>query len=88
MDAVNRLGEALRSPATTSRQSRRAPLAERKAPAFAGYQPEAENPRAHGLIRKVPKTYRCQVTSHGRLAITAVLTMNRTSIAVLNKAAA
>src|SRR5450759_2702383 len=44
--------------------------------------------RAHGLIQKVPKTYRYQVTSHGRLAITAVLTMDRTSIALLNKAAA
>jgi hypothetical protein len=44
--------------------------------------------RAHGLIQKVPKTHRYQVTSHGRLAITAVLTMDRTSIALLNKAAA
>jgi hypothetical protein len=44
--------------------------------------------RAHGLIQKIPKTYRYQVTSHGRLAITAVLTMDRTSIALLNKAAA
>jgi hypothetical protein len=44
--------------------------------------------RAHGLIQKIPKTYRYQVSSHGRLAITAVLTMDRTSIARLNKAAA
>ena len=44
--------------------------------------------RAHGLIHKVPKTHRYQVTSHGRLAITAILTMDRTSIALLNKAAA
>ena len=44
--------------------------------------------RAHGLIQKVPKTYRYQVTSHGRLAITAVLTMDRTSIALLNRVAA
>ena len=44
--------------------------------------------RAHGLIQKVPKTHRYQVTSHGRLAITAILTMDRTSIAQLNKAAA
>jgi hypothetical protein len=44
--------------------------------------------RAHGLIQKVPKTHRYQVTSHGRLAITAILTMDRTSIALLNKAAA
>jgi hypothetical protein len=44
--------------------------------------------RAHGLIHKVPKTHRYLVTSHGRLAITAILTMDRTSIALLNKAAA
>jgi len=42
----------------------------------------------HGLIKKVPKTHRYQVTQHGRLAITAILTMDRTSIALLNKAAA
>ena len=41
---------------------------------------------AHGLIHKVPTTYRYQVTSHGRLAITAILTMDRTSIALLNQA--
>jgi hypothetical protein len=44
--------------------------------------------RAHGLIQKVPKTHRYQVTSQGRLAITAILTMDCTSIALLNKAAA
>jgi hypothetical protein len=44
--------------------------------------------RAHGLIQKVPKTHRYQVTSNGRLAITAILTMDRTSIALLNRAAA
>jgi hypothetical protein len=44
--------------------------------------------RAHGLIQKVPKTHRYHVSSHGRLAITAILTMDRTSIALLNKAAA
>lgn len=44
--------------------------------------------RAHGLIQKVPKTHRYQVTEHGRLAITALLTIDRTSIALLNKAAA
>ena len=44
--------------------------------------------RAHGLIQKVPKTHRYQVTAHGRLAITAILTMDRTSIALLNQAAA
>jgi hypothetical protein len=44
--------------------------------------------RAHGLIQKVPKTHRYQVTEHGRLAITAILKMDRTSLALLNKAAA
>ncbi len=44
--------------------------------------------RAHGLIHKVPQTHRYHVTSHGRLAITAILTMDRTSIALLNRAAA
>ena len=29
--------------------------------------------RAHGLIKKVPKTHRYQVTEQGRLAITALL---------------
>jgi hypothetical protein len=43
--------------------------------------------RAHGLIQKVPKTHRYMVTAQGRLAITAILTMDRTSIALLNKAA-
>ena len=41
----------------------------------------------HGLIQKVQQTHRYQITSAGRLAITAVLTMDRTSIALLNKAA-
>jgi hypothetical protein len=44
--------------------------------------------RAHGLIRKVPKTHRYHLTENGRLAITAILTMDRTSIALLNQAAA
>jgi hypothetical protein len=44
--------------------------------------------RAHRLIEKVPKTHRYQITEHGRLLITAIMTMNRTSIALLNKAAA
>ena len=44
--------------------------------------------RAHGLIQEVPKTHRYHVTPRGRLAITAILTMGRTSIALLNKAAA
>lgn len=44
--------------------------------------------RAHGLIRKVPRTHRYHVTPAGRLAILAVLTIQRTSIAQLNLKAA
>lgn len=44
--------------------------------------------RAHGLIQKIPKTHRYQLTPHGRLAITAILTMDRTSINALNLVAA
>jgi hypothetical protein len=44
--------------------------------------------RAHGLIQKVPKTHRYQVTTTGRLAIGAVLTMSQTSMSELNRAAA
>jgi len=40
------------------------------------------------VIEQTNKNQRYQVTSHGRLAITAILTMDRTSIALLNKAAA
>ena len=62
------------------------PREKRRRPAAISRKPRIL--RAHGLIQKVPKTYRYQVTSHGRLAITAVLTMDRTSIALLNEAAA
>jgi len=44
--------------------------------------------RAHGLIQKVPKTHRYQVTATGRLAISAVLTMSQTSMSELNQAVA
>jgi len=43
---------------------------------------------AHGLLQKVQKTHRYQVTAAGRLAISAVLTIQRTSMAILAKAAA
>jgi len=43
---------------------------------------------AHGLLQKVPKTHRYQVTATGRLAISAILTVQQTSMAVLTKAAA
>jgi hypothetical protein len=44
--------------------------------------------RAHGLIQRVPKTHRYQVTATGRLAIRAVLTISQTSMSQLNRAAA
>jgi hypothetical protein len=44
--------------------------------------------RAHGLIQKVPKTHRYQVTAAGRLAITAILTIQQTSMATLTHVAA
>jgi hypothetical protein len=43
---------------------------------------------AHGLLQKVQKTHRYQVTSAGRIAIHAILTIQQTSMAVLSKAAA
>jgi hypothetical protein len=44
--------------------------------------------RAHGLIQKVPRTHRYQVTTNGRLIITALLTADRTSLSQLNQLAA
>ena len=43
---------------------------------------------AHGLIHKVHKTHRYQVSTSGRLAIQAILTIQQTSMAVLSRAAA
>jgi len=43
---------------------------------------------AHGLIDKLQKTHRYQVSTSGRLAIQAILTIQQTSMAVLSKAAA
>jgi hypothetical protein len=44
--------------------------------------------RAHGLIHKVPKTHRYQVTNDGRIAISAIVTMHEASLSLLNRAAA
>jgi len=44
--------------------------------------------RAHGLIQKVPRTHRYQVTTAGRLVITAILTADRASLSQLNRIAA
>ena len=44
--------------------------------------------RAHGIIQKVPKTHRYQVTPAGRIALTAILTVDRASIAQLTRIAA
>ncbi len=43
--------------------------------------------RAHGLLQKVPKTHRYQVTATGREIITAILTARHTPINQLAKAA-
>jgi hypothetical protein len=43
--------------------------------------------RAHGLIQKVPRTHRYQVTADGRKAITAILTARQATVAQLTKAA-
>jgi hypothetical protein len=43
---------------------------------------------AHGLIHKLQKTHRYQVSAAGRLAIQAVLTIQQTSMAALSRAAA
>jgi hypothetical protein len=43
--------------------------------------------RAHGLIRKVPKTHRYQVSDKGRTAITALLAARQADTATLTQAA-
>ena len=41
--------------------------------------------RAYGLFQKLPHTNRYQLTPHARLAITAILAIDRTSIGALNQ---
>jgi DNA-binding HxlR family transcriptional regulator len=41
--------------------------------------------RAHGLIQKVPRTHRYQVTDPGRTILLAVLTVARTSLHQLDQ---
>jgi predicted transcriptional regulator len=43
--------------------------------------------RAHGLIQKVPRTHRYQVTAEARSILTTVLTTARTSLQQLNRVA-
>jgi hypothetical protein len=43
--------------------------------------------RAHGLVRRVPKTHRNRVTEKGREILTAILAAQNLSLDVLNKAA-
>jgi hypothetical protein len=43
--------------------------------------------RAHGLIRKVPKTHRYVLTDHGRTTITAILAARQADSATLTKVA-
>jgi hypothetical protein len=44
--------------------------------------------RAHGLIYKIPKSHRYQVTSSGRVVVLALLAVQQISLAQLNRAAA
>ncbi len=44
--------------------------------------------RTHGILQKVPHTHRYQVTAAGRLALSAILTVDRTSLAQLTRIAA
>jgi hypothetical protein len=39
----------------------------------------------HGLVQKGPRTHRYQVSAQGRSIIAAVLTVNRASVAQLNR---
>jgi hypothetical protein len=43
--------------------------------------------RAHGLIHKVPKSHRCQVSAAGRTAIAALLAARQADTAKLTAAA-
>jgi hypothetical protein len=43
--------------------------------------------RAHRLIARIPKTHRYQVTEHGRLAITGLLTARQADVKSVLKAA-
>src|SRR5207302_1144920 len=43
--------------------------------------------RAHGIVQKVPKTHRYQVTSEGRALITAVLAASQADVNRLAEAA-
>jgi hypothetical protein len=43
--------------------------------------------RAHGLIKKIPKTHRYLLTAHGRRSIPAILVARETSVDKLNPAA-
>lgn len=43
--------------------------------------------RAHGLLQKVPRTHRYQLTLHGRKALTAILAARHATVAQLAKAA-
>jgi len=44
--------------------------------------------RAHGLIRKIPKTHRYLLTTHGRQLSCAILAARRANTAELTKLAA
>ena len=44
--------------------------------------------RMHGILQKVPHTHRYQVTAAGRLALSAILTVDRASLTQLTQLAA
>ena len=44
--------------------------------------------RGHGIVQKIAHTHRYQVTPAGRLALTAILTFDRASLAQLSRIAA
>jgi hypothetical protein len=41
--------------------------------------------RAHGIVKKIPRTHRYQVTAAGRTILLAVLTTARTSLNQINQ---
>jgi hypothetical protein len=43
--------------------------------------------RADGLIQKVPKTNRCQLTDQDRLPVSAIIPVQQTSMSILNRIA-
>jgi hypothetical protein len=89
LEAVGRGELAHQRPAQSRPAAAAAPDPARFSPrgetAVGANQPQA--PHAHGLLQKVPRTHRYQVTAAGRKVIT-ILTARQASVAQLTKAAA